>query len=425
MIYSVLNAAQSALLLAIVNRLRGEDAAGVFGFAFSVALLFMFVGNYGIRNFQVSDVKGVYAPGQYYAARIFSILLMGIGSVIYLAVCGYEAEKTGVIAALLIWRAGECAEDVFHGRYQQTGKLYVAGIQGSVRLLVADAVFAAMLLSGLGVSAASFGMALSSALIVLVFSVLTLPKYGGFSPEFKGGVWGKLLAETFPLFLNYFLITYLANVSKYAMEHFSSDAEQARFNMLFTPVLVVNLLSTMVFRPLITEMADRIGKGRIDQYRGLVRRQEGVILLIGTLVLLGVYFLGLPVLSIFYGSDLSEYRIPLLLLMAGGIFSAFSSFYNVCIVTLRGQKQVLFLTGVAAAAAYLLHYKLTVFLLSRSGIASRMQALLCPAKGNGTSDGGGAFIPAVAIAFLLSMLLQALAYAVLHAHLVSGEEGAG
>jgi len=403
MIYSVLNAAQSALLLAIVNRVSGEDASGVFGFAFSVALLFMFVGNYGIRNFQVSDVKEKYTPGQYYAARTVSIFLMGIGSVVYLAVCGYDAGKSGVIAALLLWRAGECAEDVFHGRYQQEGKLYIAGIQGSVRLLLADAVFLGMLLAGSGLSTAAFGMAAVSALAVIGFAVITLPKFGGFSIDLKGQMWGKLLIETFPLFLNYFLITYLANVSKYAMEHFSSDAEQGYFNMLFTPVLVVNLLSTMVFRPLITEMAGRLEKGKVADYRTLVRRQEGVILLIGAAVLLAVYFIGLPVLSLFYGSNLSAYRLPLLLMMAGGIFSAFSSFYNVCIVTLRGQKQVLILTAVAAAAAYGFHYKLMNVLIAVTDTS---------------------YILPVSIAFLLSMILQAGLYAVLHARLVAGEEKA-
>ena len=55
MVFSVLNAGQSIVLLIIVNRIAGEKAAGVFAFSFSVAVLMMYIGNYGIRNFQISD----------------------------------------------------------------------------------------------------------------------------------------------------------------------------------------------------------------------------------------------------------------------------------------------------------------------------------------------------------------------------------
>ena len=44
-------------------------------------------------------------------AIVGSILLMAAASAAYLLICGYNAEKTEVIAALLLWRIGECAEE--------------------------------------------------------------------------------------------------------------------------------------------------------------------------------------------------------------------------------------------------------------------------------------------------------------------------
>ena len=39
MVYSLINAAQSALLLSVVNRICFEEKAGVFSYAFSVSVL--------------------------------------------------------------------------------------------------------------------------------------------------------------------------------------------------------------------------------------------------------------------------------------------------------------------------------------------------------------------------------------------------
>ena len=55
-VFSVMNALQSTLLLFLVTRMCGSDRAGVFSLAFSVAYLMIMIGNYGVRNYQATDV---------------------------------------------------------------------------------------------------------------------------------------------------------------------------------------------------------------------------------------------------------------------------------------------------------------------------------------------------------------------------------
>lgn len=355
MVYSLINAAQSAVLLALVNRVCNEEKAGVFSYAFSVALLFMFVGNYGIRNYQVSDTNEKYTPGQYYASRFVTVGVMTVSGLFFVLLGGFGVEKAFVVFAFILSKAVEAFEDVFHGRYQQNDRLYVASVQGSIRFLVSDAFFCIVLFACGNIIYASLTYFAVSVLLLLVFSMVTLPAYGGFRTDFSGSRWILLLTECFPLFLNYFLITYLANASKYALERFGDDIMQAHFNMIFMPVLVVNLLSTLIFRPIIVTMARCFNRKEYSDYMELVHRQEKWIGLIGIIVLLPSYLVGIRVLEIFFGSSLNEYLLPFMLLMLGGVFSAYSSFYNVCIVTLRGQKQILYITSVIAIGAAVLY----------------------------------------------------------------------
>ena len=391
MIYSLMSAGQSALLLLLVNRTLKEEAAGVFALAFSVAVFLMYIGNYGIRNFQVSDVHEKYTPGQYYSGRILSMLFMAAAAALIPLFSLYTGEKLMVLAALTVFRMSECAEDVFHGRYQQKGDLYLAGMQGTARLVICDIVFAAALLGGAALTLSSWIFAGVSVICVLVFSAFSLKNYGGFRPEFRGT--GALMRETFPLFLNYLLIAYLMNVSKYALDHFSDDTVQAYYGILFTPVFVVNLLSTMIFRPMIVGMAEKLKSGDISGYRKLVRRQELIIPGLGILMLAFCAVAGLPLLSLVYGSDVTPFMLPFMLLLAGGICSAYSSFLNVCLVTLRGQRQCFYLTALTAAAAAAGHYLIPLFVKAD-------------------------IMTVTAAVYLGVMALQALLYMILHARLL-------
>ena len=57
MIGSMLTAFQSVIMLAILTRVLSLYDAGVFTIAYASANLFLNIGKYGMRNYQVSDVK--------------------------------------------------------------------------------------------------------------------------------------------------------------------------------------------------------------------------------------------------------------------------------------------------------------------------------------------------------------------------------
>ena len=57
MIQSILFATQSAFLLMVITRTNGLDDAGVFSIAYAIASLMYYLGEYGVRKYQVTDVE--------------------------------------------------------------------------------------------------------------------------------------------------------------------------------------------------------------------------------------------------------------------------------------------------------------------------------------------------------------------------------
>lgn len=53
----MLNSFQSVLILMVISRIDPVTDAGVFTIAFAIGNLMLTIGQYGIRQFQVSDVQ--------------------------------------------------------------------------------------------------------------------------------------------------------------------------------------------------------------------------------------------------------------------------------------------------------------------------------------------------------------------------------
>lgn len=386
MIYSLMNAGQSVLLLFLVNHLLGEEQSGIFSYGFSVAVLFMYIGNYGIRNFQVSDTKEKYTFTEYYSFRFVTMGIMLLIACIDCLLFVKNATKSFVIFALCLFRAGECLEDVFHGRFQQKDNLALACKMGTLRYLLSDLLFFLTLFLWENLLLSCIFYAASTIVGAWFFNVRKLNGDGTLRISISFLKIKLLLAEAFPLFAGYFLTTYLTNVGKYAIDEYLDEVVQAHFNMLFMPVLLINLFSTMIFRPGIVEMARLYNEKRKNDYYGFVSKQLLAIVLLSVIVLPICYFIGVPFLSWFYGSDLSAYSVEFMILMFGGVCCAVISFLNVCIITIRGQKAELWITlGIAVLSAGITYF------------ATKCYGLF------GTC-----------ISYLISMLLLSIAYLFLH-----------
>ena len=117
----------------------------------------------------------------------------------------------------------------------------------------------------------------------------------------------------------------------------SSEA-QACFTYIFMPVFVISLLSQFVYQPVISKMALLWHEKKISQFNKLILRQIALILLLSVAAIIGGYLLGIPVLSLIYGVDLTDYKKSLVILLIGGGALAIVNFLQMIITVARKQK---------------------------------------------------------------------------------------
>lgn len=343
----MLNAFQSVIMLMVITRVADLATAGVFTLAYASANLFLNMGNYGMRNFQASDVAPQYSFGAYWRSRLVTDASMLVCSTGYLAwsagTLDYEPSKIAAIFVMSLLKLVDSLEDVTDGNCQQHGRLDVGGKLQTGRIGTTILAFCiVMVATGDLVTAlvvATCWTALFYTLgIVVIRRRTALPTSAGdpVQPAWQSAL--KLLQECLPLFLAAFLLFYVGNAPKYAIDAQLDDAAQAIYGFIAMPVFVVGLLAQFIYMPIIEPLSRKWADGDRAYFRREIGRQSLYIAGLTLACDLGAALIGVPVLGILYATNLSGYGLSLVILVTGGGFLAQATLFTMAITIMRRQR---------------------------------------------------------------------------------------
>lgn len=354
---SMLMAFQSVIMLMILTRTLGLVEAGIFTIAYANANLFLTIGKYGMRYFQVSDVKNQFTFAEYRVSRVVTSLGMlgvSVAYTLYASVSnGYTMEKTQVIIWMCLFKVVDGIEDVYNGLYQRKNRLDVASKMLTLRMIFTIAVFGLGLIIVRDLLLALIIATIFTTILLILFIRWT---YGGFSIG-KERIEKKniflLLKVCFPLFAGSFLSFYIGNAPKYAIDAILTDELQACYGFIAMPVFVIGLLNNFIFNPMLFRMSMLWSEKKVKEFVYRTVMQTGVVAIITIVCMLGAWLLGIPVLSWMYNTDLTPYKTELLILLLGGGFLGLSGLLNAVITIIRYQKSLMWGYVVMAALAYI------------------------------------------------------------------------
>ena len=350
-IASTLAAGQSALMLIFVTRFIGLEDAGVFTLAYSTAQMMLTIGYFDMRSYQVTDVKDPLPFPFYFTSRVITCALMLAVSAFYIIFKQYTGFKAEVIFLACVFKMIDAFEDVIHGLFQKSGRLDVAGKLQTLRYILIIFCFALSLWLGHNLILSLIIATLVS--IAVIFCNLPLIKmFDTLRLHFHWAKLRSLFLACLPLFIGSYLASYLENAPKYAIDTYLSSSDQAYYGILAMMAFVVNLFSGFAFRPMLTPLAVHWNNRQIGEYLRIVRR---LLLWVAALILIcevGAYLLGIPVLSFIYGTDLSQQKGVLLLVILGGGINSLGTILYHSLTVMRKQRWLLIGYIIAAISAF-------------------------------------------------------------------------
>jgi O-antigen/teichoic acid export membrane protein len=348
MISSGLNSVVSMILLWVVTRVNGVADAGIFSLGFSTSQMMLTVGNYGMRNYQVTDIRDKYSMRIYLASRVVTNSIMIISVIGFVGIEGYTFEKAVITILLCLLKATDAFEDVYGGHYQKKGRLDVSGKLMSLRitLYVIGFCICLILSNDLIVGCLAAVVISSITLTILVAStrkiaILEKPKFN----------WKKIIAllmECFPLCISAFLLIYMGNAPKYAIDTYLKTSEQAYYTYLFMPCFVINLFVGFILQPLLVRLSKSWLHKEYRKFLKICGMIFAVALVIAGFIVVAGGMLGCQILTVVFGVQLMQYRDVLIVLLIGGSFFTFAVIEQVILTVMR--RQIWLLVGFILAS---------------------------------------------------------------------------
>lgn len=339
----------SVLYLLIVTRLTSASIADQFSLIWSIGTLWVVIGLFQVRNFHGTDVRQKYSFRSYFQARILTNLVMIITLFPYLQIVGGGRYTKSIIAMtflMILYRAWDSISDLFQGLFQQRERMDIAGRAMFYRYSTSAIILLTALFFSNSLLIALLSLVVWNGLFIIFYE---LP----FVYQFESFKWTEILnlkdlseamnilKDCFPLFLNGFILLYVLNEPKLIIERGLSEGVlqtgmQRDFNILFMPVFFMSLIILMV-RPLITELAFLYVDKMHEKFNAIVHK---LILFIsggGMLIVVLAYLLGVQVLGLVFGVNLSNYQFPFTILILAGVLYALAIIFENILTIMRKQ----------------------------------------------------------------------------------------
>ncbi|MCI8465144.1 MAG: lipopolysaccharide biosynthesis protein [Lachnospiraceae bacterium] len=350
----------SMLFTIFVTRVLGDTENGIFTIALTTSQVLIAVGYFEVRTFQVSDSRNLYCFQDYLSLRAITCALMLLVSLGYAALHLEQIHVATVMFAMCLVKVLEAFGDVYEAMYQKKERLDLSGKIICFRTLFAAAAFVMVLWTVKSLEAAAAAMVLATGLGVFFLDMFPMRYFETDRRPFKWDRLPSLIKSCFPLFVSSFMSMYIINASRYAIKGTMDYRYQTYYGAVFMPVAAINLMTGFVLKPLLTRQAACWNGKQIPEFICILRRIVLAVVCCLFVALSAAWFLGIPVLEMLYGIELSSYKTELLILTAGGGAFAISTALYYSLTVMRKQRHIFFSYGIVFVETWLLSHWMTV-----------------------------------------------------------------
>ena len=326
------------LITVLVVRLAGLHAGGILTLAISVTNIWYAISVYGMRNYQVSDVKNKYSAGTYLYSRVITIGISLLGCLIYALVIPYSLEQRVCIILYFCIKAVEAVFDCFSGMFQKNWRLDIAGKSMIIRGIITIVSFSAVLYLTKNLIITLLLVALLTAVAIAIYDIPRVRKLETLKFDFKSKIVIDLLIECLPLVIYSSLSTSIASIPRLYMERILGNELLAIYGAVATPVLIIQVGATYIFNPFVTLFAEKYNNNDIKGFLKILAKCIVAVCIISVIGLVGGALVGKWGLNLLYGSTVASHVDLLIPLIICTIITAVSWLFCGILTVIRGFK---------------------------------------------------------------------------------------
>lgn len=329
---------QWLITVLIVRLASGSyDAAGVLSLAMSVYGIFSPIAEYRMYIYQVSDVKQENSVGEYLAFRAITCVISLVLCVGYaLLTCAFDT----VLAIVLygVYRIASLMIDVLHAQDQAKMRMDCIGKSLTFQGVVSLAIFLVVFALTENLELTLLTMTAGIVLVGLIYDLPHTRQFGriGFGISLKKTM--HLLIYCAPVVIGFVACATAPSLPRQYLFSVSGEAALGVYASVSAPVAIIQSGASYLYNPLMGLFAKSYSEGDKREFRSLLIKASGSILLLGVVCLVLLVLLGGPLLSLMFGSGINEYLFLIPLIAVSSIGISYMGFMNGLMLTIRDLK---------------------------------------------------------------------------------------
>ena len=352
------NAFNSLFFMIIVTRVNGTNDAGIFTLAFSTACILYYIGVYAGRIFQVTENENI-NDKEYIVNRIMSVILMILFSVLFVLIKRYDIYKSSIFIIICMYKALEAVSEVLFGILQKNDLLDKVGKSFFVKSVFSLIAFIIVNIIFKNIIIASLMIVLSNLIVIIVYDIKNVLEVIDKKEEIKLKNVFRIFKTGFFVFAISFLGIYIMNAPKYAIDDYLNENLQAIYGIIVMPATVVGLFGQFIIHPYLNKIVELYNENKIKDIKNMVKKLVLAIVGLGCICIIGAYLLGILVLELLYGIELSEYKINLVIIILASTLSVIGVIYSSVLTTIRKTFVQFVIYCIVTVLAIIASYVLT------------------------------------------------------------------
>lgn len=326
------------VLTIIIVKIVGFGENGYFTLAMSLTNTFGVIANYGMRNYQVSDVNDKYTNGTYIASRYITSIVAMLAMTVFTLANGYSKHVAIILITYMIFKLSETFVDVYQAICQKEWRMDIVGKSLLIRGVLTTLSFTITLYLTRSLPLSILSMIIVAYVVVFGYDVKFSRKITNVSFDKNYINIKKLLIECLPLVIYLFLSNWIISMPRYFLEREHGSDILGIYGSISTPTVIVQVAAAYMFTPLISIFAQHFAKKDIKEFVLLIAKVMIGIAAVAVVAIIGCMIFGDWGLKLLFGEKILEYSYLLIPVLVVTILNAIVWFLCALLTVLRDFK---------------------------------------------------------------------------------------
>ena len=295
------------IITILIVRLTDYSLAGYLSLAITVTNSFYAVAQFGMRQYQVSDIQGKYDDSIYIGSRYITIVVAFFACLFFSLIKGYDSVQVWCIGSYMLLKAVEAYVDVCQGIAQKAWRFDIIGISLFIRGTFLMVGFGLLIYFTGNLPFTLIVISIISFVGILVIDVRLISNFASMKCRIFDRRIFRLIKECIPIVGFNFLLSFVTLIAREGLQDRYGIEALGIYSSVASPTVIIQLLASVIFNPFIPFFAEYYNNKKVKDFFSLMIKFVLMLVGITGAAIISAYFFGKWALIIIIGQQIAPY----------------------------------------------------------------------------------------------------------------------